>query len=160
MISSEKIIEMSRKWRKHVTTRKRRKRISRPRTWENANGKAKCSSSISNKAAKGHFVVYSTDQRRFMLPLIYLNTEIFRELFKLAEEEFGLSSNVPLTLPCEGTVLEYVIMLIQRNVAKDLEEAVLMSVATTACQSTLHLHQQQILLANLFVDFEVNVASL
>ena len=52
----------------------------------------------------------------------------------LAEEEFGLSTNVPLTLPLDGTVIEYVIMLIQRNLTKDLEEAVLMSIASDRCQ--------------------------
>ncbi|KAI4297820.1 hypothetical protein L6164_037685 [Bauhinia variegata] len=140
MISSKKIMEMAMKWQKHATNRNRRKRIS----WRRTQGNVKAEgSSSSNTAAKGHFVVYSIDQRRFMLPLKYLNTEIFKELFKLAEEEFGLSSNVPLTLPCEGTVIEYVIKLIQRNVAKDLEQAVLMSIATTCqCQSPLHLHQQ------------------
>ncbi|KAK7404331.1 hypothetical protein VNO78_05133 [Psophocarpus tetragonolobus] len=99
------------------------------------------------KAEKGQFVVYSRDKKRFVLPLGYLNNNIFRELFKLAEEEFGLSSNLPLTLPCEATLIDYVITLIQRNVTKDLEEPLLTFLPTTTpCQSYfdfhLHLHRQ------------------
>ena len=132
MISSKKIIQMAWKWQKEVTNYQMR-RILWPKTQENN----------AAKAEKGHFVVYSSDKRRFVLPLLYLNNKIFRELFKLAEEEFGLSSNVPLTLPCEATLIEYVITLIQRNVTKDLEEAVLMFVATSRCQSHVDLHRER-----------------
>lgn len=114
IISTNNIIQIARKWQ---------------RQW--------------GKTEKGQFVVYSMDKKRFVLPLVYLKNNIFRELFKLAEEEFGHSSNVPLTLPCDATVIKYVITLIQRNVAKDVEEAMLISIATCRCQSYLQdLYQE------------------
>ncbi|XP_027361329.1 auxin-responsive protein SAUR64-like [Abrus precatorius] len=136
---------MARKWQKQTTNQ--RKKILWLKTQENA--KKQEDHRVWGKAEKGHFVVYSTDERRFVLPLLYLKKNIFRELFKLAEEEFGLRSNVPLTLPCEAAVIEYVITLTQRDVAKDLEEAVLMSI-TRRCQSYLDLHHppNQILLCS------------
>lgn len=140
MINTRKIIQIARKYQ-------------RRRTQENVLKSEGCSLWI--KGEKGHFVVYSTDKRRFVLPLAYLNNNIFRELFKWAEEEFGLSSNVPLMLPCDGTVIEYIITLIQGNVAKDMEEAVLMSIATPLCQSYLVLHHERTskyLLYNFVVD--------
>ena len=79
-------------------------------------------------ADKGHFVVYTADQRRFMIPLSCLNSEIFRELLKLSEEEFGLPVDRPLTLSCDAVILEYVVRLIQRGASKDVEKASLMSV--------------------------------
>ncbi|RDX77288.1 Auxin-responsive protein SAUR66, partial [Mucuna pruriens] len=129
MISSKKMVQMAWKWQKEATNYQRKRILWRK-------GQEGCS-------VKGHFVVYSMDKRRFVLPLLYLKNNIFRELFKLAEEEFGLSSNVPLTLPCEGTLIEYVITLIQRNVAKDLEEALLMSITTSRCQSYSDLHRER-----------------
>ena len=51
-------------------------------------------------ADKGHFVVYTTDKRRFVVPLMYLNNEIFRELLKMSEDEFELPNDGPITLPC------------------------------------------------------------
>ncbi|PPS13582.1 hypothetical protein GOBAR_AA06997 [Gossypium barbadense] len=42
---------------------------------------------------QGDFVVYSVDQKHFVLPLEYLKNEIVMELFNLAEEKPGLSSN-------------------------------------------------------------------
>ncbi|KAK5837723.1 hypothetical protein PVK06_006450 [Gossypium arboreum] len=43
------------------------------------------SCSTSTAVEQGHFVVYSVDQKRFMLPLEYLKNEIVMELFNLAE---------------------------------------------------------------------------
>ncbi|MED6175268.1 hypothetical protein PIB30_076870 [Stylosanthes scabra] len=93
---------------------------------------------------KGHFVVYSTDKRRFVLPLVYLSKKIFIELFKLAEEEFGVCSNVPLMLPCDATLIEYVITLVQGSVAKDLEEALLISIANRRCQSYFDVNHHEL----------------
>ncbi|KAJ0077070.1 hypothetical protein Patl1_35789 [Pistacia atlantica] len=58
-------------------------------------------SNKSSVAEKGHFVVYTIDQKRFMFPLMYLNNDIFLELLKVSEEEFGLSSDGPITLSCD-----------------------------------------------------------
>ncbi|KAE8719165.1 Auxin-responsive protein SAUR62 [Hibiscus syriacus] len=64
---------------------------------------------------KGHFVVYSSDEKRFVLPLEYLKNKIVMELFQLAEEEFGLQGNEHITLPCDTALMEYVIGLIKRK---------------------------------------------
>lgn len=96
-----------------------------------------CSTSSSSMAEKGYFVVYISDWRRLMLPLAYLNSGMFRELLRLAEEELGLPSNGPLTLPFDAVFLEYVISLNRRNVAHDdvLEKALITSIATGRCLS-------------------------
>lgn len=131
---------MARKWQKQAI--KQRKRIP----WRIKSAQEVNEAKLPEGEKKGHFVVYSIDKKRFVLPLEYLKNNIFRDLFKLAEEEFGLSSNVPLTLPCDATVIKYVITLIHGSVAKDLEEAVSMSIITSThrCQSNLDLHQEGI----------------
>ncbi|GAB4838594.1 hypothetical protein Ancab_028140 [Ancistrocladus abbreviatus] len=68
------------------------------------------------RADKGHFVVYSADGRRFMIPLVCLQNEIYKELLEMAEEEFGLPRDSPITLPCDAVFMDYAFSLIQRNV--------------------------------------------
>ena len=70
-----------------------------------------------------HFL--HTNQRQFVISLVYLNNETIRELFKLSEEEFGLPSDGlgwAITLPCDSIFMEYVISLIQHSVAKGPEK--------------------------------------
>ncbi|CAO2813689.1 unnamed protein product [Amaranthus hypochondriacus] len=116
---------MARKWRKIAATS--RKRISWPRP----------------VAIEGHFVVYTTDERRFVIPLEYLKSEIFIELFRIAEEEFGVANSGSLMLPCDSDFMEYLISMISRCVTGDLEKALIMSL--TGCRSTSlsHTHQEQ-----------------
>nr|TKS03626.1 carboxypeptidase D [Populus alba] len=52
-------------------------------------------------ADKGHLVVYTIDQNRFLIPLVYLNSGILRALFELSKDEFGLPSDGPITLTCD-----------------------------------------------------------
>ncbi|CAO2815696.1 unnamed protein product [Amaranthus hypochondriacus] len=103
---------MARKWQKLAAASRRR--ISWSRT----------------VAEKGHFIVYTSDKRRFMIPLAYLNSEIFTELLRMAEEEFGVAAAGPITLPCDSSFMEYTISMIQRHVAEDLEKALIMSLAS------------------------------
>ncbi|KAL6346931.1 hypothetical protein AAG906_003048 [Vitis piasezkii] len=138
MISAKKLIKMARKWQKMAAIR--RKRISLPRTSREVDAE---SCSTSSTAEKGHFVVYSADESRFVVPLPYLNSNIFRELFKMSEEEFGLPSNGPITLPCDAVFIEYIISLVQQSIAKDLEKALLTAIATGHCLSTSNLCQEQ-----------------
>ncbi|XP_061977075.1 auxin-responsive protein SAUR63-like [Populus nigra] len=135
MISAKKLIRLARKWQKLAAIR--RKRLTLPQTISSLESDDR---STSSTAEKGHFVVYTTDKKRFVLPLNYLNNEIVRELFNLAEEEFGLTSDGPITLPCDATFMEYAIILIQQNVAKDIEKALLVAIASNRCSSSLHLH--------------------
>ncbi|XVE48781.1 hypothetical protein DITRI_Ditri01bG0030200 [Diplodiscus trichospermus] len=115
------------------------KEITLPRTKEDADTNT---SSTSSVVEKGHFVVYSLDEKRFVLPLEYLKNEIIMELFKLAEEEFGLPGNGLLILPCDATFMEYVIALIKRKPSKDVEKALILSVASGRCSSS-HIYQQE-----------------
>ncbi|XVE48777.1 hypothetical protein DITRI_Ditri01bG0029800 [Diplodiscus trichospermus] len=107
---------MARKW--HENAAIGRKRISSSRT--------------SNK---GHFVIYTMDKSRFVIPLEYLCNSIFLELLKMSEDEFGLSSDGPILLPCDSVFMNYVVLLMQRGLAKDLEKAVLNSFDTYCCSS-------------------------
>ncbi|KAL2936955.1 Auxin-responsive protein SAUR36, partial [Bienertia sinuspersici] len=57
---------------------------------------------------KGHFVAYTIDGKRFAIPLTYLRSEIFVELFRMVEKEFRVASSRPITLPCDSNfMLEY-----------------------------------------------------
>ncbi|XP_038706041.1 auxin-responsive protein SAUR67-like [Tripterygium wilfordii] len=124
MISAKKLIRLARKWQKFVTIR--RKRVTFPTNKGVLDVESCCTSSTS----KGHFVVYTNDQRRFALPLKFLNHDVVRELFELAEEEFVLPSDQPLTLPCDASFMEYVIALIQHHITKDIQKALLMSISS------------------------------
>ncbi|KAJ9166845.1 hypothetical protein P3X46_021541 [Hevea brasiliensis] len=136
MISAKKLIKLARKWQRMVSLR--RKVITMPRNTEIVDAES-CSTSYT--VEKGHFVVYTIDQRRFVLPLEYLNNDIVKELFDLAEEEFGLAGNSPLILPCEAGFMEYIIDLIQRRMTKDVEKASLISMASIRCSSSTDPHQ-------------------
>ncbi|XP_060186013.1 auxin-responsive protein SAUR68-like [Lycium barbarum] len=136
MLSTKKLIKMARRWQKFVA--KQRKRISFPRSGSDADS---CSTSSSSIVEKGHFVAYTIDQRRFMIPLAYLENEIIRELLNISEEELGLPSGGPITLPCDSAFMDYIISLIKKGVAAgDLHKALLLSIPS--CCSTSYLHQE------------------
>ena len=138
MISSRKLIKMARKWQKLAAIS--RKRITFPQFRRGVDSES-CSTSTVDK---DHFVVYTADQKRFVIPLAYLNNGIFRELLKMAEEEYGLPSHGPITLPCDAVFMEYTVSLIRRrHAAKDLEKALLLSITTGRCLSSLCLQQER-----------------
>ncbi|GMI91379.1 SMALL AUXIN UPREGULATED RNA 66 [Hibiscus trionum] len=122
MISSKKLVALARKWKTMAGIGRRT--IAIP--------------SINPKLAKaGHFVVYSLDEGRFVVPLAYLRTNVFKELFRLSEEEFGLPRDGPITLPCDAAVLEYVISMVQRHDSDMLEKALLVLLGSQQCYSTI-----------------------
>ncbi|OWM80469.1 hypothetical protein CDL15_Pgr019749 [Punica granatum] len=82
-------------------------------------------------ADKGHFVIYTTDRRQFMVPISYHYNDIFQELFKMSEDEFGYWCNGPITVPCNAAAMEYVVSLVQQGLAKDLEKALLDIIASS-----------------------------
>ena len=137
MISDKKLIKLARKWQKLASIKQ--KKITLPRMSLDVDANNCSTSSIIEK---GHFVVYSEDQKRYMLPLEYLKKEIVRELFKLAEEEFGLPSNGPVTLPCDAVFLKYVISLIKQHLTEDVQKALLTSIASDHCSSSSYLQQE------------------
>ncbi|KAG8378047.1 hypothetical protein BUALT_Bualt08G0097500 [Buddleja alternifolia] len=74
---------------------------------------------------KGHFVVYSKDNKRFLVPICFLNHPIFRVLLEMAEEEYGSTVDGPLQVPFEKEIVEYILSLLRKNSAEEVEKAVL-----------------------------------
>uniref|UniRef100_A0A1J3JS47 Auxin-induced protein 6B n=1 Tax=Noccaea caerulescens TaxID=107243 RepID=A0A1J3JS47_NOCCA len=67
------------------------------------------------KWKKGHFAVYTRDGRRFVLPLDYLKHPIFQVLLEMAEEEFGSTICGPLQVPCDGGLMDHILMLLRKR---------------------------------------------
>ncbi|XP_031103256.1 auxin-responsive protein SAUR68-like [Ipomoea triloba] len=128
MISSKKLINMAKKWQKFVIIR--RKRISFPKQNEEADS---CSTSLA--VNKGHFVIYTADQKRFVIPLSFLDNKIIRQLLEMSEEEFGLPSDGPITLPCDAVFMKYIVSLLSRGASTELQNALLVSVTSNRCSS-------------------------
>lgn len=124
MIDPKKLLGMARKWQKLDAVGRRK--LSLPKT----KGKFLTASSVADK---GHFVIYTMDEQRFMIPLPYLCSNIFQMLFEMSEEEFGLSSDGPIIMPCDAAVMEYIVSLFQRGMAKELEKALLNSILCRWC---------------------------
>ncbi|KAF6172514.1 hypothetical protein GIB67_007027 [Kingdonia uniflora] len=123
MIKPKRLIEMAKKWQK--------------------------AASAGRKVAdKGHFVVYSSDKKRFVVPLTYLASNIFRELFRMSEEEYGLPGDQPITLPCDAFFLEYAILFVGGFVSQDLEKTLLEyvnSVLSSQSSVVQEVNSQQVL---------------
>ncbi|GLT96863.1 hypothetical protein SLE2022_144570 [Rubroshorea leprosula] len=75
-----------------------------------------------------------------------LHKDMVKELFRLAEEEFGTASSGPLTLPCDADFMEYVISFIKSHLTEEVEEALLTSMSCNC----LHLQYWCQSLAMLF----------
>ncbi|XP_044984301.1 auxin-responsive protein SAUR36-like [Hordeum vulgare subsp. vulgare] len=84
--------------------------------------------STASVADRGHCVVYTADGSRFEVPLAYLGTMAFRELLRVSQEEFGFSCDGRITLPCDASVMEYVMCLIRREASEEVEKAFLSSI--------------------------------
>ncbi|GMI87613.1 SMALL AUXIN UPREGULATED RNA 65 [Hibiscus trionum] len=136
-ITSKKLTRMTRKWQKIAAIV--RKRIASART--NRNIAVAYHYNKLPVVDKGCFVIYTMDKIRFVIPLAFLGNCIFRELFKMSEEEFGLPSDGPITLPCDSVVMNYIVSLVKRGLAKDMERAVLNSFTTYNCSSDTHFNR-------------------
>ncbi|KAJ6671601.1 AUXIN-RESPONSIVE FAMILY PROTEIN [Salix viminalis] len=134
MINLMKLVKFAKKWKKLAAPE--RKRISIPRSGED---EITDNNDRLPVASKGHFVVYTVDQRRFEFPISYLNNNIFRELLAMSEEEFGLPRNGPITLLCDAMFMKYAASLMQRNFDKDMERALLIDIASSSrCSLSFH----------------------
>jgi Auxin responsive protein len=122
MLSLKKLVQMAKKWQRLATSNRRRLTVHRDHLYPDIE---QCT---SPQAEKGHFVVYTVDGKRFMIPLDYINSRIVMQLFELSEEEFGYTIDGPITLPCEATVMEYALGLVKRGVSEEVERALLSSV--------------------------------
>ncbi|KAF8024784.1 hypothetical protein BT93_F1842 [Corymbia citriodora subsp. variegata] len=120
MTSPKKLLKVARKW--EISAASGRKRIALAGARVEAN-------STSSVTKKGHFVIYAADGSRFMVPLKCLSSNIFQELFKMSKEEFGLSSDGPITMPSDAASMEDITSLVQRRMANDIEKVLLNSIA-------------------------------
>ncbi|KAL6317491.1 hypothetical protein AAG906_030244 [Vitis piasezkii] len=131
IINPRMLIQTAMKWRKaNSMGRRRRRRISLPRRNRDSSDR-NCKMAVAHK---GHFVVYTIDKKRFVVPLRYLNHNILMELFKMSEEEFGLPAEGPITLPCDAVFMEYALSLVQQHAYEELsQKAPLISMVTSRC---------------------------
>ncbi|KAI4299923.1 hypothetical protein L6164_033343 [Bauhinia variegata] len=63
--------------------------------------------SISANVPKGYFAVHvgEEQEKRFVIPISYLNEPVFLELLNKAEEEFGFDHPMGgLTIPCKEEI--------------------------------------------------------
>ena len=72
MISAKTLVQMAKKWQRMAALA--RKRLTATPGKEAADGSCSASTSV---AIKGHCVVYSSDGRRFEVPLAYLGRFFF-----------------------------------------------------------------------------------
>ncbi|XP_028777703.1 auxin-responsive protein SAUR61-like [Neltuma alba] len=126
MSVKQRIIQMARKWQKRAASGRISYPGGRDSSDHDGNGWA---------ANKGHFVVYSTDRKRFVVPIEYLRRKVVKELLRLSEEEFGLARNGPITLPIDGTMLEYVMSLVGERVPEDVEKALISFSTMSTCHA-------------------------
>ncbi|XP_057456520.1 auxin-induced protein 15A-like [Lotus japonicus] len=68
------------------------------------------SASKSAEVSKGYLAVYvGEEQKRFVIPVAYLNQPSFQELLSQAEEEFGFDHPMGgLTIPCSEDVFQHI----------------------------------------------------
>jgi hypothetical protein len=83
--------------------------------------------STASVADRGHCVVYTTDGSWFEVPLAYLSTIVFRELLRMSREEFGFTCDGKIILPCDASVMEYVMCLIRKDASGEVKGAFLSS---------------------------------
>ncbi|KAI4339624.1 hypothetical protein MLD38_024542 [Melastoma candidum] len=127
MISRRRHLQMARKWQQAAAIG--RKMISfRSMSVKRNSGLQNEGPAVRN----GHFAVYTSDSRRFVIPLSFLGNRVIQELFSVSEEEFGIPGDGPIVLPIDATSMEYVISLIRRGLGLD-QEALLVSF--TRCSS-------------------------
>ncbi|KAF8013168.1 hypothetical protein BT93_I1141 [Corymbia citriodora subsp. variegata] len=129
MISPKHLVQIARKWQRVAAMRK--KRISLPQI----------DGDEEVLAHRGHFIVYSIDGKQFMFPISYLNNYVIQELLKSSEDEFGLPSSGPITLPCDTIFMDYLVSMIQRSANAEIEKALLMSITANTCSLSHSLQQ-------------------
>ncbi|KAM0839115.1 hypothetical protein ACQ4PT_030119 [Festuca glaucescens] len=121
MINAKRIAQLATKWQRVAALT--RKRLTRTTTTA-AEG---CSTAV---AVKGHCIMYTTDGRRFEVPLAYLSTVVFSGLLRMSQEVFGFASREDrIKLPCDAVVMEYVMSLLRRSASAEIEAAFLNSMA-------------------------------
>lgn len=83
------------------------------------------------RGKRGHFVVYTKEGKRFVVPIYYLTHPIFKVLLEMAEEEFGTTAHGPLQVPCEEEFMEYIFTLLRKNPSAEVKTAL---IAMNSCE--------------------------
>lgn len=122
MSSSKTLSQLSKKWQEIGAIARRIATVNK-----------EIRPSRSIVAGKGNCIVYSSDGKRFEIPLAYLRTTVFEELLKLSCEEFGFTSDERITLPCDAAVMDYVMCLLRREASEEVERA--LSSVVMPCQN-------------------------
>ncbi|KAL8196818.1 hypothetical protein R6Q57_024472 [Mikania cordata] len=122
MIGTKNFIKIARKSQEMATIR--RKSIAANRTFQDNNN------NTTTKIEKGHFVAYTLDGHRFVLPIGHLKSYIFRELLTISEEEFGLPRSGPITFPSDVAFIKDAANLIHKRATLASERALLQSLIT------------------------------
>ncbi|CAH8253863.1 unnamed protein product [Arabidopsis lyrata] len=133
MMNTKKLIKMAKKWQKKAALS--RKRISFQRS--------STTTSSSSAGEKGCFVVYTVDKARFAFPISYLSNSVIQELLKISEEEFGLPTEGPITLPFDSIFLEYLIKLIKRRMDGDTENVLITAISSARCSSQCSMQLEE-----------------
>lgn len=90
---------------------------------------------------KGHFVVYTIDEGRYEVPLSCLSNHVIKELLKMAEEEYGLAIDRPITVPCDSELMDYILSIVGKQTSSEVE-ALLVSMASGCCSRFSLLEQE------------------
>ena len=87
-----------------------------------------------------------------MIPLAYLKSNVFRELLKMSEDEFGYRGDGPIILPCDAAFLEYALSMLRSRAFKDAERELFSSLFTHHClaSSSLAVGDRQQLVVSSF----------
>ncbi|CAN6218606.1 unnamed protein product [Urochloa humidicola] len=116
---------MAKKWQRMAALARKRLTAAPGKEAEGS-----CGGASMSVAGKGHCILYSSDRRRFEVPLAYLGTAVFGELLSMAQEEFGFAGDDGrISLPCDAVVMEYVMCLLRRDASKEVLRAFLSSMA-------------------------------
>ncbi|CAA6663260.1 unnamed protein product [Spirodela intermedia] len=134
MVTAKRLLQMARKWHRMAVAGRRR--IASPKSDDRAPAEPSSSQSAAAVPSKGTFVVYSRDGGRFVVPLAYLNTPVFRELLKISEEEFGLPNDGPIVMPCEAALMEQVVSTLRRRAPREAEKEIISAIASARCCSS------------------------
>lgn len=115
MLSTKKLMKIATKWQRQLKLEEKRTLLQRSKSFINSN-------TSPAMADKDHFVVCTMDNRRLVIPVPYLYSDIFRELLRMSEEEFGLPKDGLIMFPCDSFFLEYVVSTSCRSLSSSLHQ--------------------------------------
>ncbi|KAI4337449.1 hypothetical protein L6164_015864 [Bauhinia variegata] len=77
----------------------------------------------SNVVPKGYLAVCVGEElKRFIIPTDYLGHQAFQILLREAEEEFGFQQTGVLRIPCEVSVFESILKMVERKDKSSIQE--------------------------------------